>query len=117
MAKGETDIVHNIMLAVAKAGGVCWKNVRGSFWTIDKSHRVKAGLLCDGASDLIGFIPVVVTQEMVGQTVAVFYACEVKTASGRIRPEQENFINQVRKRGGKAGVARNIEDAIKITLD
>ena len=39
---------------------------------------------------------------------------EVKTAKGRIRPEQVKFLEQVKKDGCLAGVARSVADARKI---
>lgn len=133
MATEETAIVHEIMVDATKHGARLLKNVRGSFYTIDSVKRliaaittgdvrkaikelriVAAGLLAPGASDLIGATPVVITQDMVGSTIAVFTAIECKTATGRASPEQLNFIEFVRKIGGFAGVARNKEDARKI---
>lgn len=67
-----------------------------------------------GYSDLSGFTPVVVTQEMVGKTVAVFTAIEVKTPTGRATKKQINFMDHVINNGGKAGVARSVEDALEI---
>ncbi len=70
--------------------------------------------LCEGSSDLIGFTSVEITPEMVGQRVAVFTAVEVKTPRGRISDAQQKFIDLVRSAGGRAGVARSVEDAGKI---
>jgi hypothetical protein len=39
---------------------------------------------------------------------------EVKTPSGRVSPEQKNFIEQMKKCHALAGVARSVEDALKI---
>ena len=48
---------------------------------------------------------------MVGQQVAVFLSIEVKTPTGRIRPEQQQWLETVQAAGGIAGVARSVEDA------
>jgi dihydroxyacid dehydratase/phosphogluconate dehydratase len=48
---------------------------------------------------------------MVGQQVAVFASIEVKTPTGRIRPEQRAWMETVQAAGGIAGVARSVEDA------
>lgn len=69
-----------------------------------------------GFSDLFGLVPVTVTQDMVGQTVGVFHAIEVKTQRGRVSPQQQAFIDAVRRNGGRAGVARSPEDALSIAL-
>ncbi len=40
---------------------------------------------------------------------------EVKSATGKVRADQENFIKQMRERYGcKAGVARSVEEAKEI---
>ena len=57
---------------------------------------------------------------MVGQQIAVFTSIEVKAATGRIRPEQQQWLNAVQAAGGIAGVARSVEDAmdlLRITTD
>lgn len=72
----------------------------------------------DGTSDLIGWTPVVVTQDMVGATIGVFTAIETKkTKGGKTSDDQLNFIEQVRRAGGIAGVANSPEAAKKIIED
>jgi len=60
----------------------------------------------EGWPDLTGF-----TQVAAG-TVPVFI--EVKDATGRVSPEQTRFIEFLRSKGCRAGVARSVEDARKI---
>lgn len=64
-----------------------------------------------GSGDLIGWKRVTITPDMVGSTVAVFTSIEVKTATGRLRPEQQQWLDAVQAAGGIAGVARSVEDA------
>ena len=73
--------------------------------------------LCEGSSDLIGFTSVEITPEMVGQRLAVFTAVEVKTPRGRITDAQQKFIDLVNEAGGRAGVARSVEDVENIIGD
>lgn len=68
-----------------------------------------------GFSDLFGLVPVVITPEMVGQTVAVFAALEVKDKA-KASDEQSNFIKAVNDNGGRAGVVRSIDDAVRIVV-
>ena len=70
--------------------------------------------LATGSSDLIGLTPVLITDGMVGQTIGVFTAIEVKTSNGRASKEQLTFIDAITKNGGYAGIARNEKDAIDI---
>lgn len=68
-----------------------------------------------GTSDLIGWSSVVVTPDMVGCRVAVFTAIETKKSKGgRTSDDQANFIAQVLKAGGIAGVANSPEAARSI---
>ena len=64
-----------------------------------------------GAADLLGWRTVTVTPEMVGQRMAQFVSLEVKTPTGRVRPEQENWRRVVEAAGGVAAVVRSVEDA------
>ena len=52
--------------------------------------------LCPGSSDLIGWTVV--------NGVAVFTAVEIKTATGRVTPEQQRFLDAVVEAGGLATV-------------
>ena len=70
--------------------------------------------LCKGSADLIGYRTITITPDMVGQQVAVFLSIEVKNPTGRIRPEQQAWMETVQAAGGIAGVARSVEDALRI---
>lgn len=50
---------------------------------------------------------------MVGQTVAVFCALEIKD-KGKATVLQRHFISVVNEAGGVAGVARSVEEAQRI---
>lgn len=43
-----------------------------------------------------------------------FLAVEVKGPAGRVTPRQALLLEQVRAAGGVAGVARSVEDALKL---
>jgi len=122
----ETNIVRRIMLAFSKIKGVkIFRNNTASGWAgqshllnngdrvIKNPYPLKAGL-CVGSSDLIGFKSIEITPEMVGKSVAVFLACEVKTISGKATPEQINFIEMVNKNGGIGIIARDEEEAFNL---
>ena len=66
---------------------------------------------------MIGYRRVTVTPEMVGQDLAVFAAVEVKTPRGRIKPEQQQFVDHIRGAGGIAGIARSVDEAKNILLN
>lgn len=76
----------------------------GSGVTYDGRHFDTG--LPKGFSDLFGF--------RLSDGKCVFI--EVKNIMGRVRPEQQNFIEKMRSYGAIAGVARSVEDARKIIL-
>ena len=95
---------------------------RGCGVTIQEVCRIQDREICavgvgnPGGSDLIGYRRVTVTPEMVGQDVAVFAAVEVKTARGRVKAEQQRFVDHIRSAGGIAGIARSVDEAMNILL-
>jgi hypothetical protein len=65
-----------------------------------------------GFSDTFGLVPVTITQDMVGQTIGVFVAGEVKTPNGRVTPQQQAFLDAIARNGGRAAVWRSVDDAM-----
>jgi hypothetical protein len=51
---------------------------------------------------------------MVGARIAVFVAVETKSATGRLRPEQRRFIDAVQAAGGRACMARTLDDVAAV---
>lgn len=86
-------------------------DIPGAVLLLD-ARPLHAGL-CKGSSDLIGFTSVKITPDMVGKTVAIFTAIEIKDGA-KVSDEQKNFIEVVGNAGGYIGVARNTEDAARI---
>lgn len=108
----EQAIQQRIRLAVSRGATRLWRNNTGRLRD-ERGQLVSFGL-CPGSADLIGYRSVVVTPDMVGQTLAVFAAVEVKAARGRPTPEQTAFLEHVTAAGGIAGIARSVEDAERI---
>lgn len=79
---------------------------------IRQGHVVNIGT--KGMPDLVGFTPHVVTAEDVGKTLSIYTAPEVKAGADTVKPEQQAFIDFVNKNGGRAGIARTPEDAVRI---
>lgn len=111
----EYDLSRNIQVAASQAGCRLWRNNVAEAWvgiyvrrlpdgtvTLKNSRPLHAGLV-KGSSDLIGLTG-----------AGVFLAIEVKTPTGRVRPEQRKFIETIRQLGGRAGIARSVQDAINI---
>ena len=102
------------MLDGSKLGIRLFRNTVGSYEL--KDGRWLTSGLCVGSSDLIGYLPVVVTEAMVGRTVAVFVAVEAKGPRGRVRKEQQMFIDAVR-RNGAIGVITHEPDLSAAVAD
>jgi len=132
MGVAENNIMNAAMVALSKVGALVFRNNVGTGWAgkmkrgkdkpvfvgredvvVRNARPLNAGL-CVGSSDIIGGMRVVITQEMVGQTVLIFLAPEMKTATGRASKEQLAFIAAVVRAGGQAGVARSAAEAVAI---
>ena len=108
----EQRIQQEIRLACSTGNTRLWRNNTGTLR--DQHGRPVQFGLCKGSADLIGYQSITITPDMVGQQVAVFASIEVKTPTGRIRPEQQQWLDTVQAAGGIAGVARSVEDALRI---
>ena len=86
---------------------------RGNTVLLENFRIIKFGLIT-GASDIIGWKNVTITQEMVGQQLAVFTAIEVKTKNTSRKSHQKTFIKNLKEDGGFCGFANTIEDAKSI---
>lgn len=125
MAKQEKNIQSSILLTLSEAGSTVWRNETAGAWvgrlvyrdgqivTLAGACMIQAGL-CVGSSDILGITPVTITPDMVGRTVGVFTAVEVKAAKGRVSLEQQRFIDAVKRAGGIAGVARSAGEAVQL---
>lgn len=92
----------------AGVAGVILREVEPGVFLV-RGRRVTMGL-CTGSSDLIGWKPITIMSDMIGSKVACFVALEIKSASGRPTPEQNNFMDRVREAGGIAAIVRAPED-------
>lgn len=90
--------------------------VRFGLGNISKKHTDQIA-----SSDLIGVTKVTVTPEMVGKTVGIITAIEVKKSDwnpnkklDKRETAQYNFIKWIKSLGGRAGFARSTEDLDEI---
>lgn len=67
-----------------------------------------------GMADLGGLTSVVITPDMVGQLIGVDVQIECKFGAGRLTAEQAAYIQMIRTLGGRAGIARSVEEAGRI---
>lgn len=94
----EHNLQNLIRIELSKYGLVLRMNT-GVFKTTD-GRTISSGV--KGTSDLL----------FIGQGYIAFI--EVKTATGKPSTEQLNFIEQIKKLGHRAGIARSVEEALKI---
>jgi hypothetical protein len=114
MANLETTLQQEIRLALGtNPDARLFRNSVGSLPDPRTGRLVTFGL-ARGSADLIGWRTITVTPEMVGTRLAVFLSIEVKTATGRLRPEQQQWFHAVQAAGGLAGIARSVPDALRI---
>jgi hypothetical protein len=107
----ETDLQQRIRLALGTRPDVrLFRNNTGTLPDPRTGRPVQFGL-ARGSADLIGYRTVTITPEMVGQQLAVFTSLEVKTPTGRIRPEQTNWLHTIKRAGGIAAIVRSVDDA------
>lgn len=116
----ETNIVRSGLLAASRLGARMFRQNVGQGWigqsqkkpngdvVIKQARPFHAGF--EGLLDTSGFVSVVVTQDMVGQTIARYSEIEYKTETGRVSDIQRARIKLVRSFGGLAGVARSDDD-------
>ena len=114
VANAETTLQQQIRLALGTHPDArLFRNQVGSLPDPRTGRLVTFGL-ARGSADLIGWRTVMITPDMVGQQLAVFTSIEVKTPTGRVSPQQQAWLGVVQGAGGIAGVARSVEDAVRI---
>ncbi len=129
----ETALWRRCLLAAGRiAGVVILRNSVGQGW-VGKSRRLRPGevyraqggevIIADprplhaglfkGSGDGVGWRSVVITDDMVGQRFAQFVSVETKVPdTGRMRPEQRTWDQNVRKAGGISIIARHEDDLL-----
>lgn len=111
----EHNIQNEIRLEMSKHGIILFRTNAGVMWQGKKvySHEFKQDVLInlrpvvglpEGHADLSGL------RKSDGRAVFI----EVKTPTGRVSEAQQNFIQQMQRNHAIAGVARSVEDALKV---
>ena len=112
--ESEQSIQQQIRLQCSRGPVRLHRNNTGTL--LDRNGRPVQFGLAKGSADLIGWTTRTITADMVGQQVAVFTSIEVKSATGRLRPDQRQWMEAVQTAGGIAGVARSVDDANELLI-
>ena len=92
---------------------VLYRNSRGSV-QLENGGVIRYGVGPNGGSDWLGYQSVLVTEDMVGRTIAVFIAIEAKRPGKYGTTPQDEFCAEVREAGGRAGVVHSTEELARV---
>jgi len=105
------DLTAQVMLELSRGDCRLWRLNAGVSWQGRIVERTASRLVLSpyyavklapiGFSDLAGF----------SGPGCIFTGIEIKFGHDRVRPEQQSFIDMILEAGGRAGVARSVEDA------
>lgn len=95
----EIDLVRACLEWLSLRRIKAWRtNNTGVYDPTRKVYRTFQGLR--GVSDILGIVPQTVTLDGERITFGNFLAIEVKRPGERLRPEQDEFLDEIRQRGG-----------------
>lgn len=105
----ESNLQKRIRHKLSLLGHINFRLNSGMFWQgqfidgkIINPRAVKG--LPRGTADLLAI------QHGTGRAIFI----ELKTATGKATPEQENFLKQMKEQGAIAGVVRSVDDLMKL---
>lgn len=104
----ERDIQKSIRLKHSKGRCRLFNNDNGMA-TLQDGKKITYGL-AKSSPDLIGWLTVKITPEMVGKDVAIFCGIEVKMPRKHPTSEQRRFLELLESVGAITGVARSEND-------
>lgn len=107
----ETKYRNIVQISLSKKGIRLFRNNVGLLYSKDGTP-VRVGL-AKGSGDLIGWKPIVVTQDMVGKKIAVFLSVETKSRKGKVQDEQKDWLKIVNESGGIAVISSPDDDINK----
>ena len=131
MATEETNIRNSAVISASKFGAKLFRNHVGAGWVCPPNRTKKYNkggkryvLLEEprwmeygfpvGSGDDQGFLPVVITSDMVGQKFARYVNAEAKTATGRPGKGQVEWHEFIWSNGGLSGFYRSDDEMLKI---
>lgn len=118
----ESAVLRLLLLHASELGARLFRNPRGVERIAQKDcrscqrfGRVLTYGLHNGAPDLVGWMPHIVTAEDVGRTLAVFVGIEAKRESGgTVSEDQRRFLFALEQAGAIQGVCRSVADLAEV---
>lgn len=109
---GETKIQNAALLAVGQRPDVLAMRMHsGCFRSMDDPDKiVRVGQ--PGLADTMMIVAVTIDETMIGKTVGVAVAAEIKTAKGRQSDSQRNWQKAFEARGGVYRLVRSPDDML-----
>ena len=115
MSKPEHILQQAIRLELPKHGATCFRVNVGQAWAADSAIHVANGdMILKSARPFNTGVPQGFADLFGITDSGRFFAIEVKSPTGRVSSQQKQFIEHIRAKGGLAGVARSVDDAVKI---
>jgi hypothetical protein len=114
----ESALLRTLLLCASELGARLFRNQRGVYTIAQDDckscarygRKISTGM-ANGAPDLVGWMPVVVTPDMVGATVALFVGIEAKRPDGgRVSEDQRRFLTALETAGAVQGVVRSVAE-------
>lgn len=96
------DLTKQILQYLGLVGVLAWRSNAGRFEDSKGIRRLWAAPT--GSGDILAVMP----------PDGRFLSIEVKVGKDRVRDSQRDWIEQVRRRGGRAIVARSLQDVIDV---
>lgn len=114
MPRKERDIVNAILTLLRAHGIAAWRTGVGAYRASYQGRERFVRLGEKGMADIVGIRPTWgCSQTCPMRDIGRFIAIEVKTPTGRVRPEQLAFLQTVTRAGGVGFVARSVDEVIE----
>jgi hypothetical protein len=112
--KQKESLVNDAAKEWARArNGVLYRNRRGMV-ELSSGAKMPIGLGPNGTGDLIGYMRVLITADMVGRVLPIYTEIESKTDTGKLAEHQIARIEELRDVQAIAGCVRNVDDCEQI---
>jgi hypothetical protein len=110
---GEYPDVRLFRNQVGEAWTGEWVSLADGSILIRHPRRITTGL-APGSADLVGWTVREIQKHWVGKRMAIFSSIEVKSKTGRVRPEQQAWHEKLVLDGALSGFARTPEEALDV---